>query len=98
MSIVFLKRKRINTKMVSNHVVKFLVNKEQFEQLKRYASEKGFRTVSEYMRDVAFNRYFRIEKKIDEIHRRVLKDERRERYERSKESGNRNSRMAQYCF
>jgi len=84
--------------MVSNHVVKFLVNKDQFERLRNNASQKGFKTISAYIREVSIDRDFRVEQMISEIHRKVLKDERHKKYERSKESGSGNSRMGQYYY
>ncbi len=49
---------RVNNvmKMVSNHCVKVLVNKEQLTRLKTDASNKGFITLSAYIRDLAFNK------------------------------------------
>jgi len=60
----------------SNHVVKFLVNKDQRERIKNNASIKGYKTVSAYLRDLALNRDIRFETMLIEIHKEVVKNER----------------------
>jgi len=60
--------------MVSNHAVKFLVNKEQLEQLKNNASARGYKTVSAYLREISLKNEFRFEQMMIEIHREVCKN------------------------
>ena len=60
--------------MVQNNLVKFLVTKNQKEQILRNAERKGYNTVSKYIRDLALADDNFIEK-INEIHRRVVENE-----------------------
>ena len=60
--------------MASNHIIKFLVNKDQLERIKNNASIKGYKTVSAYLRDLALNRDMRFEAMLIEIHREVVKN------------------------
>jgi len=60
--------------MPSNHVVKFLVDKEQFSRLKNNASLKGHKTLSAYMRELSLNRDLVFEKMLLDIHREVVKN------------------------
>jgi predicted DCC family thiol-disulfide oxidoreductase YuxK len=62
--------------MVCNHLVKFLVTKDQLHKLKTNASLKGHKTLSSYMRDVGLNRDLFLEKMLVEIHNQVVKNER----------------------
>ncbi len=57
--------------MVSNHMVKFLVDEEQFRRIKANASAKGHQTISSYLRDLALNRDLRFENRILEMHAAV---------------------------
>ena len=61
--------------MVSNHIVKFLVTKDQLERIRTNASAKGHKTLSSYLRDVALNRGVFIEKLLLEIHNKVMKNQ-----------------------
>ena len=58
--------------MVSNHIIKFLVNKDQLERIRNNASIKGYKTVSAYLRDLALNRDIRFETMLIEIHKEVV--------------------------
>ena len=58
--------------MTKNQVVKFLVDKHQLERLKTNASIKGHKTLSAYIREVALNRNYALEKMIIEIHNEVV--------------------------
>ena len=60
--------------MVSNHVVKFLVNREQFERLRNNASARGFNTISAYLREISLKDSLMIETMILEMHREVCKN------------------------
>lgn len=42
--------------MPSNHMIRFRVNKEQFERIKLDALNNGYLTPSAYLRDLALNR------------------------------------------
>jgi thermostable 8-oxoguanine DNA glycosylase len=60
--------------MVSNHIVKFLVDREQLARLKANASAKGYKTLSAYLRNLALDRDIAFEKMIIEIHREVVEN------------------------
>jgi hypothetical protein len=57
--------------MMERYLIRF--TKEQKEILKKKAETSGFSTISEYIRFVLFMEDS-IEKKIEEIHRRICKD------------------------
>ena len=42
--------------MVKNNVIKFLVDQEQLVKIKQNASDNGFKTVSDYLRELSLNR------------------------------------------
>ena len=61
--------------MASNHVVKFLVNKDQLNRIKSNASTKGHKTISAYLRDLSLNRDTKFEEMLIEIHKEVVRHE-----------------------
>ena len=60
--------------MVSNHVFKFLVNKEQLNKIKNNASAKGYKSISAYLRELALNKDIRFEEMLIEIYNKVIKN------------------------
>ena len=59
--------------MVNAKIIKFRVNSEQYETLKKNASSKGFVSLSSYLRDLAFNQKFVLEKMLFEVHNEIVK-------------------------
>jgi len=60
--------------MASNRIVRFIVSEDQFNKLKINASLKGHKTISEYLRNLAFNKELAFEKMIIEMHREVMQN------------------------
>jgi len=60
--------------MASNHMLRIRVNKEQLDRLKSIALNKGYKTLSSYIRDVSLNRNLVFEKMLMEIHSEVVKN------------------------
>jgi hypothetical protein len=60
--------------MVSNRIVKFLVNEDQFNRIKNNASAKGHKTISSYLRDLTLNRDIKFETMLIEIHKGVVEN------------------------
>lgn len=58
--------------MVKNKTIQIRVTKNQHERISNNAKAKGFVTISAYLRDLALNSDSNIERKIDEIYRRIL--------------------------
>ena len=58
--------------MASNHVIKFIVNEEQFNRIKNNASAKGHKTISAYLRDISLNRDTKFEEMLIEIYKKVV--------------------------
>jgi hypothetical protein len=54
--------------MVKNNLVRFLVTKQQLEQLKVKAQQKGFTNLSAYFRDLAFNQDINLDKILFKLH------------------------------
>jgi hypothetical protein len=65
--------------MTKNHIVKFLLGKEQLRRLKANASAKGHKTLSAYLREIALNRDIFIEKMLVEILNEVVKNKEEKR-------------------
>ena len=63
--------------MTSNNVIKILVTKTQKERILNYASIKGYKTLSDYIRDLALQRNQFIEDKLKEIIKKIEKIETR---------------------
>jgi len=63
--------------MIKNHLIKFLVDEEQFSRIRNNASAKGHKTISSYLRDLALSRDLRFEMMISEIHREVVQNGRK---------------------
>jgi len=63
--------------MVKNHIIKFLVNEDQFSRIRCNASARGHKTISSYLRDLALSRDLRFEMMISEIHREVVQNGRK---------------------
>ena len=59
--------------MVSNHVCRFNVDKNQFEKIRQEAKEKGYLRLAPYFRDLIINRNEFIEFKIIETNQLVKK-------------------------
>ena len=53
-------------------IVKFRVDSEQFETLKRNAMLKGHVSIASYLRELAFKKSFVFEEMISEIHEEVV--------------------------
>lgn len=60
--------------MPSNHLIKFVVTKDQKDMIKGKAENKGYKTISAYLRDIALNRSS-IEEKFLEMYEKVMKNE-----------------------
>jgi len=60
--------------MINNHMLRIRVSREQLDKLKSIALNKGYKTLSSYIRDVSLNRDLFLEKKILEIHNEVVKN------------------------
>lgn len=58
--------------MPKNHLVKFLVDEQQFSRIRNNAAVKGHKTVSSYLRDIALNKDIRMEEILIEIHKEVV--------------------------
>jgi hypothetical protein len=58
--------------MPKNNLIKFLVDVEQYDRIKRNSSAKGFKTISSYLRDLALNKDRRFEELLVDIHREVI--------------------------
>ncbi len=58
-----------------NHMVKFLVTEEQFDRIKENAEAKGFKTISDYLRNLALDSDLRFIKMLVEIHDKVMQNE-----------------------
>ena len=61
--------------MSMNHTVKFLVTDEQFDTIKENAEERGFSTISHYLRHLALDVDLRFIKMLIEIHDKVMNNE-----------------------
>lgn len=61
--------------MVSNTIVKFLVDRDQFERIKINASLKGFKTLSSYLREISLNPEDKILNKLQAIEDRLKENE-----------------------
>ena len=58
--------------MIKTHMIKILVDEEQYLSIKRNAQDRGHSSVSSFLRDLALNRYNLTEKLISEIHTEVV--------------------------
>lgn len=54
--------------MPQNNVIKFYVNKEQFELIKKIAVEEGYNSISAFLRDLTLNKNILFREKIFQIH------------------------------
>ncbi len=59
--------------MAKNNVIRFVVTKEQKEQIKLRAKLNGYHTISAYMRELAANSDFLI--KFNQLYNRLMNDE-----------------------
>lgn len=59
--------------MAHNHIIKFRVTKAQHERMLQEARVRGYLTLSEYMRDLALNKFFRVESQIVQTYENVKK-------------------------
>ena len=57
--------------MASNHIVKVVVTKEQHEKIKQMARDRG-KTMSSFLKEIAFMQNFPLERMIKEIHTKIL--------------------------
>ena len=58
--------------MNKTRTVKFLLNEEEYLKIKEISRSKGFKTLSSYLRYIAFNRPIEIEDMIIRIHNKVV--------------------------
>jgi len=63
--------------MPSNNIIKVLVTKTQKERILSYVELKGYKTLSDYIRDLALNKTFIIEEKLKEIDKKIENLQRR---------------------
>jgi len=61
---------------MKSKIVRFRVNFEQYELLKKTASLKGYVGLTSYLRDLIFKKSFAFEKMIYEIHQEVVNGKR----------------------
>lgn len=54
--------------MVNNRTIQIRLTKDQYERIKNYSRMKGFNSLSGYLRFVALEQDFVLQKKIYEIH------------------------------
>ena len=60
--------------MPRNHMLKVRLSKEQLEKLQLDADIKGFTTLSQYMRHLAFEKEDRVMKKLYEMHEKLFSE------------------------
>ena len=61
--------------MQKTHFVRFRVTEEEFNRIEQNAEEKGFKTISDYLRHLALDVDIRFIKMLVEIHNKVVKNE-----------------------
>lgn len=60
--------------MVKNKTIQIRVTRDQHERIMSNAKAKGYVSISSYLRDLGLNHDSNMEKKVDEIYRRVVVD------------------------
>lgn len=58
--------------MIKNHMIKFLVDEDQFQCIKLNSLAHGHKTISSFLRDISLNKDSPIERMIREIHKEVV--------------------------
>lgn len=61
--------------MVSNRTIQVRMTRRQYDQIRLLAQNRGFNSLSAYMRYVALDQDFVMRQKIAEIHRHLLGDQ-----------------------
>lgn len=69
----YLNKKNLHSVMNRNNSIRFVVNKEEKEQIKLRAKVNGYNSISSYLRAVAINNDFLI--KFNQIYSRLIEDE-----------------------
>ena len=62
-------------KMPKNKLIKFYVSSEQAEVIKRAAMQEGYKTVSEFLRDLSLNKNNLFKERFFEMYNKVMGEE-----------------------
>ena len=65
--------------------IQFRVTRDQYERIINNARIKGYLSISAYLRDLALNKDYAFQRKLDEIHEHIVKD--REKTKQQKLAG-----------
>ena len=59
------------TKVVLNRTIQIRLKKEQYERIKNYSTQRGFNSLSSFLRFVALEQDFALQQKIYETHEKT---------------------------
>ena len=76
--------------MNKTRFIQFRVTRDQYERIDNNARIKGYLSLSAYLRDLALNKDYAFQRKLDEIYEHIVKEKTK------KEKPSKQSRLSEY--